>query len=127
MERKQLTEALSVGPQIGPADFAELKAAGFRSVICNRPDGESADQPRQSDMARAAGKAGLEFRYIPVTPSSVNDKTAAEFAAAMAELPGPVFAYCRSGMRSATLWSLSEARNRPSQGILGRLKSRFSS
>jgi sulfide:quinone oxidoreductase len=33
-------------------------------------------------------------------------------------MPGPVLAYCRSGTRSATLWSLAQAGARPFDEIL---------
>lgn len=122
MERKQLTDMLSIGPQIQPEDVAPLKAAGFRAIICNRPDGEGADQPSQEEMARVAKAAGLEFRYLPVTPGIVTDETADAFGTALGELPGPVFAYCRTGTRSATLWSLSEASRRALPEILGKTK-----
>lgn len=122
MERKNLTEAFSIGPQIRPGDVAALKEAGFRAIICNRPDGEGTDQPSQEEMAGAAKAAGLEFRYLPVTPGIVTDDTADAFGKALGELPGPVFAYCRTGTRSATLWSLSEANRRALPEILGRTK-----
>jgi sulfide:quinone oxidoreductase len=122
MERKQLTEMLSIGPQILPDDVAALKEAGFRAIICNRPDGEGADQPSQEEMALAAQAAGVEFRYLPVTPGIVTDETADAFGKTLGELPGPVFAYCRTGTRSATLWSLSEASRRSLPEILGSTK-----
>jgi sulfide:quinone oxidoreductase len=52
----------------------------------------------------------------------VADETAAAFASALKELPGPTFAYCRTGTRSATLWSLSAARHRPLPEILAATK-----
>jgi len=45
MNIKQLTANLSVSAQVMPADMAEIAAAGFKSIICNRPDGEAGDQP----------------------------------------------------------------------------------
>jgi sulfide:quinone oxidoreductase len=45
---------------------------------------------------------------------------AQEFGALLAELPKPVLAYCRSGTRCATLWSLSEAGKRPLSDIVAR-------
>lgn len=122
MERKQLTDMLSIGPQILPDDVAALKEAGFRAIICNRPDGEGADQPSQDEMALAAQAAGVEFRYLPVTPGIVTDEAADAFGKTLGELPGPVFAYCRTGTRSATLWSLSEASRRSLPEILGSTK-----
>ncbi len=122
MEFRKITDALSVSPQITPADIAALKAAGFRSIIANRPDGEGADQPGHDELAAAASAEGLSFHYLPVTPGIVSDETAEAFAKALSELPGPVLAYCRTGTRSATLWSLSEARTRPLPDILARTK-----
>jgi len=45
MELKEISPKLSVSPQITPDDLAVLKDKGFRAIICNRPDGEGADQP----------------------------------------------------------------------------------
>jgi len=45
MEPKKISAELSVIPQTAAADMPAIKAAGFRAVICNRPDGEGADQP----------------------------------------------------------------------------------
>lgn len=118
MDIRKITEGLSVSPQIMPSDIAALKAAGFRAIIANRPDAEGADQPGHEEMGKAAERAGLEFRYLPVTPGMVTDETAAAFGEALTELPGPVLAYCRTGTRSATLWSLSEAERRPLPEIL---------
>ena len=41
MDVRRITDELAVAPQISVADVAEIKAAGFRSVVCNRPDDES--------------------------------------------------------------------------------------
>jgi len=119
---KELTDALSVAEQISPSDMAELAAQGFRSIICNRPDGEGSDQPLFAEVAAAAAAAGLEARYIPVATGKVTDEDAAAFGAAVAELPKPILAYCRSGTRSTTLWALSEARHRPTEDIIKRAR-----
>jgi sulfide:quinone oxidoreductase len=122
MGTKSLTTGLSVSEQITPADMTAIKDAGFRSIICNRPDAEGPDQPGHEEMEAAATKAGLQFRYLPVTPGIVLDETAEAFGAALTDLPGPVLAYCRTGTRSATLWSLSEAKRRPLPEILSATK-----
>ena len=122
MEIKKITEGLSVSPQITAADLPAIKAAGFRAVICNRPDAEAGDQPGHDEIRDAATAEGLEFRFLPVTPGMVTDETARAFGTALTELPGPVLAYCRTGTRSATLWSLSEAPRRPLPEILAATK-----
>ena len=119
---KRLTDTLSVAPQIAPADIAELAALGFKSVISNRPDGEGGDQPLFSEITAAATASALVTRYLPVASGQVSDSDAAAFKVAMAELPKPILAYCRTGTRCATLWSLAEAGARPMSEILARTK-----
>lgn len=123
MQLRTLNSAVSVSAQIAAADAAPVAAAGFRSVICNRPDGEGADQPTFDEVGRACRDAGLEVAYLPVVSGQVTDADAAAFGALVERLPKPVLAYCRTGTRSATLWSLSEAAHgRPIAEILGAAK-----
>lgn len=118
MEPKTISARLSVSPQIFPSDMEALKAQGFRSIISNRPDGEGADQPSFSEIAKVAEELGIEARHIPVSGGLVSDEDAAAFGKALDDLPGPTLAYCRTGTRSATLWSLSQANLRPVVDIL---------
>ena len=122
MDPRKISDLLSVSPQIAPEDVAKARAAGFRAIVCNRPDGEGADQPSFEEIEAAARAQGMEARYIPVTAGMVRDDDAEAMGVAMRELPGPVLAYCRTGTRSATLWSLSEARTRPITDILAMTK-----
>ncbi|WP_439154166.1 TIGR01244 family sulfur transferase [Yoonia sp.] len=109
MEFKKLTSGVSVTPQIMPADLQAVHDAGFRSIICNRPDGEAPDQPNFEDVATAARELGIEAVYQPIVAGKVSDDDADAFDKALGDLPGPVLAYCRTGTRSATLWSLAKA------------------
>ncbi len=120
MDIKLLTTSLSVAPQITPLDLKTLREAGFRSVICNRPDGEGADQASFDEIARAAHEQGLHCHYLPAESGKVTDAQAAAFGALMAELPRPVLAYCRTGMRSTTMWALSQATEQPLAQIIER-------
>jgi len=123
MQYKTITAELSVTGQIAVATVSEAAAAGFKSIICNRPDGEGADQPVFKEIEAAAKAAGLAAEYLPVASGKVSDADAARFGEVAARLPKPILAYCRSGTRSATLWSLSEAaRGRPLPDILGATK-----
>ena len=106
MTAKPITPTLSVAEQVQPHEIAALAAAGFKSIICNRPDGEGADQPSFSEIDGAA--AGLTAAYLPIVAGKVSDADATAFGALMDRLPKPVLAFCRTGTRSATLWSLSE-------------------
>ena len=119
---KKLTEEISVSPQLTASDVADIAARGYRSIICNRPDGEGADQPSYAEIEKAAREHGVATAYLPVSTGKVSDQDAEAFEAALAELPKPILAYCRSGTRSATLWSLAEAGKRPLADILKRTK-----
>ena len=120
MDIRKITDELSVAPQILAAEVPAIAAAGFRAVICNRPDGETSDQPCCSDIEAAVKAHGLVWRSQPVRSGAVTFADAQEFGVLLAELPKPVLAYCRSGTRCATLWCLSQAGKRPLPDILGR-------
>lgn len=106
MEYRKISDDYSVSGQIAPGDIAAVKAAGFRSVICNRPDDEQPGQPSADSVRMAAQAAGLEFRYIPVISGQITAQNVADQAEALKELEGPVFAYCRSGARCTNLYAL---------------------
>jgi sulfide:quinone oxidoreductase len=120
MDIRKITDELSVSPQICCEDVAAIAAAGFRAVICNRPDGESSDQPCCSEIEEVVKASGLAWRSQPVRSGGVTREDAQLFAALMVDLPKPVLAYCRSGTRCAVLWSLSQAGKRPVADILAR-------
>ena len=106
MQLKKLDERLSVGPQITPDEVADLAKWGFRSIICNRPDDEDPGQPSFAEIAAAAAEQGMEVRHIPVTGRPAEAQVAA-FAEAFQEMPGPTYAYCRSGGRARALAAMS--------------------
>lgn len=107
MNVKPLTSDLSVTPQITPQDVAELAEAGYRSIISNRPDGESPDQPEWSTIKAAATQHAMEARHIPVVASEISDADVQRFREALKLLPKPIAAFCRTGTRAALLWALA--------------------
>jgi uncharacterized protein (TIGR01244 family) len=113
MEYRQIADDYSVAGQISPDDLGAIEAAGFRSVICNRPDGEQPDQPSAAEIKKAAEAAGLAFRHVPIVSGQpITPDDAAAMAKALDELAGPVFAYCRSGTRSANLFMAAQQTKR---------------
>lgn len=107
---KTITPGFAVSAQIDAADIPAIAGRGFRSVICNRPDGEDAGQPAFAEIAAAARAAGIDARHVPIRGGVASAADLAAFDAALRDLPHPVLAYCRSGTRSANLWSLHAAR-----------------
>ena len=110
MQRKIVDDNFSVSSQPTQEDIAELAAAGVRSFICNRPDGESSDQPNIEEIRDAAAALGLEVVHVPVVSGQFDEADIDEFAKAMDRLEAPVHAYCRTGTRSITMWSLVQQR-----------------
>lgn len=109
MEFRRIAEDYAVSPQIRPEDAEAVRQAGFRSVICHRPDNEDPGQPSVQAIRAAAEQAGLQFRHIPVSGGQFPPEAVNAMREALAELPGPVFAYCRSGARSTNIYALAKA------------------
>jgi len=115
--RRFLDSNISVSGQIQPGQMAELAAGGVTLVICNRPEQEEPGQPSHADLRRAAEASGLRFVTAPFqgrpTPEAIECMTEA--------LAGDdnIHAFCRSGMRSASTWAVSEVRRgRPVDEVL---------
>ncbi|MEQ8653655.1 MAG: TIGR01244 family sulfur transferase [Kiloniellales bacterium] len=122
MDVKKIDGEISVAPQISPSDVSALAAVGYKTIICNRPDGEGNDQPLFHEIQEAARTAGIEAHYLPVESGAVTDEHAEAFGKILETAPKPVFAYCRSGTRSVTLWALSKAGKQPLPEILEKAK-----
>ncbi|KXV46876.1 beta-lactamase [Gluconobacter albidus] len=118
MPTRHLTDSYAISPQIAVQDIADLKAEGFHTILCFRPDGEAPDQPDMAVIEAAAKEAGLAFAAIPVKSGTVpSDAQIAETRQILATLPAPVVGYCRSGTRAGQIWALAEAGKRPAAEI----------
>jgi sulfide:quinone oxidoreductase len=118
MQTRSLTEKLSVSSQLALTDLTAAADLGIRSIINNRPDGEASDQPPSAEIEAAAAALGLGYRHIPVAPGQIHDQDIANFSDALAELEGPILAFCRTGTRAASLWALSAAAEVGSSDLL---------
>jgi uncharacterized protein (TIGR01244 family) len=105
MEYRKISDDYSVSGQITAADVTAIKAAGFKSIIGNRPDAEDGVVPH-AEIEKAARAAGLHFRFIPVVSGQITQENVEDQAKALEELEGPVFAYCRSGARCTNLYMM---------------------
>ncbi|MFX0545332.1 TIGR01244 family sulfur transferase [Roseovarius sp. S1116L3] len=118
MDLRKISDSFSVSPQIAPGDVPAIKEAGFRAIMCNRPDGEDAGQPDIAAVQAAAEEAGLAFRAVPIISGQLTEGDVADFSAALDDLPQPVLAYCRSGTRCTTLWSIVQVGQMPDEQIV---------
>jgi len=102
---KNLDKDYAVSGQILPAQIPAIAAAGFKSIVCARPDNEDHGQPSFDEVAREAEKAGLQIVHVPVS-GVVGQGAFMKFEQAMEQMPKPVLAYCRSGGRAASLYTM---------------------
>ena len=115
---RKVDDNVFVAGQLGPDDFAAAKAAGVRTVINNRPDGEAFDQLPSAEAERLARAAGLDYLHLPLANGGPLLEVAETFGRALGEREGPFLAYCRSGTRSCHLWALSAVRVLPVAAVI---------
>ena len=108
MKLANLAKGVLVADQILPEDLNDLAAQGIKTIFCHRPDGEGADQPNFAEIAQAAKKLKIKTHYLPVVSGKISDADVTAFAQLFKEAKQPLLGYCRSGMRAATLWALSQ-------------------
>ena len=109
LDIRRIDDRVSVAPQIAAEDIAAIKAAGFRAVVNNRPDGEEPGQPSGNAIAAACADAGLAYHAIPVGHAGFTHPQVTGMIEVLADADGAVLAYCRSGTRSCHLWALAQA------------------
>ncbi len=107
---------LELAPQVyasGQLFEADLKLAakqGVKSIVNNRPDNESAGQPKSADLQRVAEELGMTFVHFPVVIKSLTPQDVENFAKVCEDLERPLLIFCRSGSRATKLWEMVEAR-----------------
>jgi uncharacterized protein (TIGR01244 family) len=102
---RNIDKDYAVSGQVLPEQIPAVAAAGFRSIVCARPDHEDHGQPSFAEVAKAAEQSGLKIVHVPVN-GMVSQGAFMRFEDAMKSLPKPVLAYCRSGGRAASLYSM---------------------
>lgn len=118
MDIRRLTSDHAVSPQIAPEDMAAIRAAGFATVIDNRPDGEIPPGLHAGVMAAAAAAAGLRFVANPVVGGAISEANVALQREVLDTAEGPVFAYCASGNRCSIVWAMANAGRRPTDELI---------
>ena len=98
--RMKLNEQITVGGQPTEEQLAELKQAGFKTVINLRTEGEE-NQPLSPEAEAGKVQAqGMEYRHLPVSPQAMGPELVDRFRHELEQLPAPVFVHCASGMRA---------------------------
>lgn len=108
MDIRPVDQDYSVSGQISVEDLDQIKALGFKSIVCHRPDQEQPGQPAFQEIASRAKELGLEIQHIPVGPMGVTEEAVNGMVDALDELPRPMLGYCRSGARSTAIYQKTQ-------------------
>lgn len=111
MKLAVLTPNVTVLGQPSVDEIAELAERGYRSIISNRPENETEDQPNWLDLKAAAAAQGMDAVQIPVVMGQISDEQVDAFREALGRLPKPIAVFCRSGTRAALMWALANEAN----------------
>jgi len=103
----EIAPGLSATGKLDRADIEALAAAGVKTIINNRPDGEDPGQLPASDARALAASHGIAYHHIPVTGPTLSRADVEAFAAVLRSAAQPMVAHCRSGTRSTLLWALT--------------------
>lgn len=104
------SELFSTTGQIGLEDLSDIAAAGYQSVICNRPDAEDGGRHVSSrELAAACDKLGLAFSYLPTDATHLSKEHGAALRRLLITMPPPILAFCRTGNRSTNIFRLANA------------------
>lgn len=118
MDIRQVTPRYHVSPQISVEDVPALQAAGFKKVICNRPDAEVPPSHQSATIGAALAEAGITYDVLPLTHQTMTPENVAKQAAFAAEGEGPVLAYCASGTRCTVVWAFGQVGKMSTDEIL---------
>ncbi|MFA5949542.1 MAG: TIGR01244 family sulfur transferase [Hyphomicrobium sp.] len=106
-----ITPDFAVAGALTPQEMEAIAAAGFRTVINNRPDGEEFGQATAEACGEAARRFGLLYYHLPAAGRDelMSEALVKATLAAIAASPGPILAHCRSGYRSTVIWAAAAA------------------
>ena len=104
----ELAPQVYVSGQLFEHDVRLMAKQGVRSIMNNRPDGESLGQPLSADLAKIAEDLGMNYLNLPIDPRAITKEEVQAFAKACDELERPLLIFCRSGARSTTVWEMAE-------------------
>lgn len=94
--------------QIQPEHITQIKQAGYKTIINNRPDHEEPDQPLNADIEKMANEAGIAYFFQPVVASNISEQDCRDFAEIFNNAEKPVFMFCRTGNRCNILFHQTE-------------------
>lgn len=108
MSARPIDNSYHVAGQISTDSIPAIRDAGYKVIVCMRPDNEGFGQPPFSAIKAEAEACGIAAHYLPVSPGSQPLKQASELKKILKGTEGPVLAYCASGNRATIVYQLSK-------------------
>ena len=106
MQTIQLDSQTFVGSQISLDDITKKNFRNFNAIIIARPEGEDLGQPTFANIKLISNGIGVKVYQVPVVSGKITEEDVQAFEALTNKESGPVFIYCRSGHRAASLWAI---------------------
>jgi sulfide:quinone oxidoreductase len=106
----ELAPGLTAAGALSADDIEALAAAGVKTIVNNRPDGEDPGQLPADDARRLAAAHGIAYHHIPFVGATLTPADIDAFDAVLKSASRPLVAHCRSGTRSTMIWALTRMR-----------------
>ncbi|WP_208436152.1 TIGR01244 family sulfur transferase [Bartonella phoceensis] len=107
MRLQQIDPDIFISAQISVENIKTLAEAGFKTIICNRPDQEEPHQPDFSIIQAAAHAHGITAHHIPIVPPTIKQTDIETMKTILKTASKPLLAYCHHGTRSIHLYRLA--------------------
>ncbi|WP_375651063.1 TIGR01244 family sulfur transferase [Bartonella sp. OT172YNZD] len=107
MNLQQIEPNIFISAQISIENIKTLAQAGFRTIICNRPDREELHQPDFSSIKTVANEYGIKAYHIPISPPTIEKSAVKAMQTILKTAPLPLLAFCHHGARSLHLYRLA--------------------
>ncbi|MBB4076872.1 uncharacterized protein (TIGR01244 family) [Bartonella fuyuanensis] len=107
MNLQKIEPDIFISAQISIENIKTLAEAGFKTIICNRPDYEEPDQPNFSSIKTVANEYGIKVYHIPISPPTIKKSDVETMQTILKTAALPLLAYCHHGTRSLHLYRLA--------------------
>ncbi|WP_375642218.1 MULTISPECIES: TIGR01244 family sulfur transferase [unclassified Bartonella] len=107
MNLQQIEADIFISAQISIENIKTLAQAGFKTIICNRPDHEELHQPDFSSIKTIANEYGIKAYHIPISPPTIEQSAVEAMQTILKTASLPLLAYCHHGARSLHLYRLA--------------------
>lgn len=105
----ELLDQVYIGPQPSEEDLRALATEGIRTVVNFRTHGEENQPLSPASEGRFVEELGMAYLHVAVAPPLLTHELVDSFREQFRELPRPVFAHCKVGLRAGLLLVMHQA------------------